>query len=845
MGSSAGGGAARDQQRVRAVLDALFPKPPKGSGTLTLSEVAEACGASPKTVGNWRTSSKVPNDDSLPLLIELVRDACGESAADELAECYGRLRARNEARSRDGQSRAGQFNAELAGRRARTPAWLQRLLLTIRADGNAIPTIVSRMDARTAADDSQATTHWRFGSHRFGGRSPSYVPRDVDAEIDHRLSQRDGVFVIIVGEPRSGKTRTLAEALYRHPTLSRRALHEIPRPSDGRDTLAAYVEALNEALVHGIEPPIVFIDDLHNHLRSPETGLPRTSPVETAIRLVAQHATVVATSHPWLLHQPPESSGLTADSQRWLIEHSVTLAVELSNEELHAAQTLLKPEDATELLRLGEALGGIDLLTQITAAALVNGTTPARAAVIRGLIDHQLFNDRPGSLAEIEKAAMCYYSGPYSTFQVQEAITWATRPVEGAPSLAIALHDPTTDMIAIDDRLFAIHLPGHMTNRSNLTPVNGLIAGHAYWTCGVEPAAERWLRFAADAGLPTAMTSLGIFQKERGQIDGPDGAIHWQQRAADVGDMIAMVNLGFIYDHHHKDQELAASWYRLAAESGDAKAMHNIGCLRHNQGQLCGDDGAEFWYRSAIARGYTDSILNLGQLLWEQGKIIGEDGADIWLQRAARAGDLSATHNIGILRERQGQIEGADGAKSWYLRSAASGNDDAKFSLASLLEEEGDLNSAEHWYRIAAHAGHSAAMNALGILRKREGCTDGPDGAEHWYEAAARAGSPAAMRNIGLLRFEAGDVVGDDSAEYWWRLSANKGHRPAMRNLQELRSQQGVVDGNDGAKYWQERLSELDAEPARVAPPLPYEAHIFPVPPVAGEDAGGADHDSR
>jgi tetratricopeptide (TPR) repeat protein len=72
-------------------------------------------------------------------------------------------------------------------------------------------------------------------------------------------------------------------------------------------------------------------------------------------------------------------------------------------------------------------------------------------------------------------------------------------------------------------------------------------------------------------------------------------AVQWYRKAADAGNVAAMVNLGTLLAEQGEEDQ-AMQWYRKAADAGDADAMVNLGTLLAEQGE---EDQAVQWYRKA------------------------------------------------------------------------------------------------------------------------------------------------------------------------------------------------------------------------------------------------------
>jgi hypothetical protein len=96
------------------------------------------------------------------------------------------------------------------------------------------------------------------------------------------------------------------------------------------------------------------------------------------------------------------------------------------------------------------------------------------------------------------------------------------------------------------------------------------------------PEAERLLLKAAEAGNVLAMVDIGNIYDARQDEQGWGQAAKWYARAADRGNPTAMVRLGILYQDGNgvlKDEAKAASLYRKAADDGSSAGMHNLALL--------------------------------------------------------------------------------------------------------------------------------------------------------------------------------------------------------------------------------------------------------------------------
>jgi TPR repeat protein len=192
------------------------------------------------------------------------------------------------------------------------------------------------------------------------------------------------------------------------------------------------------------------------------------------------------------------------------------------------------------------------------------------------------------------------------------------------------------------------------------------------------PTAHDILRSLISSGAPATAEVLEAMPVS--PPAGIDEAEHRHRRAAEAGDIDAMVELGSTLRRRKKYGE-AEHWYRKAIDGGSIGALSNLGLLHHEQGEL---DAAERWYRKAIDAGVIPALANVGALYHERGRF---DEAEAWYRKAADAGFAGGMERLG-----------------------------AEF------ERRGDDTEAERWYRKAADAGDTVAMNKLGrLLQRRAG----------------------------------------------------------------------------------------------------------------------------
>ena len=125
--------------------------------------------------------------------------------------------------------------------------------------------------------------------------------------------------------------------------------------------------------------------------------------------------------------------------------------------------------------------------------------------------------------------------------------------------------------------------------------------------------------------------------------------------------------------------------------------------------------------------------------------------------------------------------------------------------LGDRAEAAGDFTEAERWFRVAAEARNTDAMNRLALLLHNTlGRTSE---AESWFHDAANAGNTHAMVNLGLLAQYQGDA---DEAEEWLHRAVDAGSTDAMELLTALHSSGPQIPAPD---EWETVAAPDESEP--------------------------------
>ena len=102
--------------------------------------------------------------------------------------------------------------------------------------------------------------------------------------------------------------------------------------------------------------------------------------------------------------------------------------------------------------------------------------------------------------------------------------------------------------------------------------------------------AARWLRAAAEKGLPAAQNNLAfMYYSGTGVPQDYSEAAKWTRRAAEQGYALAETDLGYLYEQGKGvplDYTTAYMWYSIAARGGDSRSLERMkSLLRLDGGQ--------------------------------------------------------------------------------------------------------------------------------------------------------------------------------------------------------------------------------------------------------------------
>lgn len=224
------------------------------------------------------------------------------------------------------------------------------------------------------------------------------------------------------------------------------------------------------------------------------------------------------------------------------------------------------------------------------------------------------------------------------------------------------------------------------------------------------------LRHAAEGGVEEAMRDLGLaYFFGRGIEENNRLALKWVQKAADLGDEKAKLNLDQIKAFAKLDDDYDA--YKPRADAGDPAAQVSLGFLlinvRHNPGE------ATKYFRLAADAGSTEAMCALAQCyLQGKGVTVDQTNAFQWYNRAAEARSTEAMyalaqcylHGVGVSVDQTNSFQ-------WCKRAADAGSTEAMCALAQYYARgvgvSVDPTNTFQWCKRAADTGSADGICAL------------------------------------------------------------------------------------------------------------------------------------
>jgi hypothetical protein len=245
---------------------------------------------------------------------------------------------------------------------------------------------------------------------------------------------------------------------------------------------------------------------------------------------------------------------------------------------------------------------------------------------------------------------------------------------------------------------------------------------------GNQRKALRWYLAAARLGDEQAQVKVGYDYAYgiSGEADYGE-AIRWWKRADRQGSWDAAFNLG-MYFRDHREWNKALSWFERALQLGDRDALVEIAKIHF---RYHGDRDAGLRYLKAAAAEMSSltkpaqlavrqllkkqKAVSKGEALYLRAEILDDRGrfpeAYPLLVKGAKAGDDSSQVMLGnyLSDGRKGVPKNPDRAVYWYKRAFAQGSALGAYNLAMHYRNLGDVDEASQWFERAAGSGDYSA----------------------------------------------------------------------------------------------------------------------------------------
>ena len=307
---------------------------------------------------------------------------------------------------------------------------------------------------------------------------PPYVGRRIDQEL--RDSVRNALsagsarerLIVVAGESKAGKTRTLLEALTEVCPSAGLIWLRPPDPSDDVPPLSVLRDLWDAAVEDGLvpsTPTVLVLDDLQYHCSVGASAISYR-----ALTSLAQHPNLIIVATCLLSFLRPDPANRVRhrphpdpESVHWAKERAFVLEPHLDkNERARAIQTFVdavheERVSADSLGRLAETLASVDQLTAKYRSAAANPPDAHRAALVDAAVDHWIL--MPGfAVADtlLEEFAMRHFREQFPTRvwrheYVDDAIEWATEPLGHIHALLRDVSDGKVPALRLHDGVAA------------------------------------------------------------------------------------------------------------------------------------------------------------------------------------------------------------------------------------------------------------------------------------------------------------------------------------------------------------------------------------------------------
>ena len=214
-------------------------------------------------------------------------------------------------------------------------------------------------------------------------------------------------------------------------------------------------------------------------------------------------------------------------------------------------------------------------------------------------------------------------------------------------------------------------------------------------------------------------------------------AVQYWKKAAKNGNVVAMVNLGIVYEEIYEDHKESFKWYKKAAESGDAESMFEIGIYYYRGEYVEKDVFKSFgWCKKAAENGIVNAMDWTG-CFYRDGEGVQQNFQEAikWFKKSADGGNPYAAKNLldELFSKLVKNLDVSNVPLDFLKNYAKNSNDPAPLLLCAYKIGLQDVDEGYTWYKKALDKGAGQLLNNY---------------TEHYKEFAGAAISPALMHNV-------------------------------------------------------------------------------------------------
>lgn len=366
-----------------------------------------------------------------------------------------------------------------------------------------------------------------------------------------------------------------------------------------------------------------------------------------------------------------------------------------------------------------------------------------------------------------------------------------------------------------------LHLAAEMGNADAIYTLGVIYEVEQYGLRDYEKALS-YFQELADHDNPDGLFKVGLFYElgDGGLEQDSAKAVEYYQRAADMGNAIAMCYLADFYragKYLPLDEEKAYELYQRAAEMGNSDGCFGVGkCLLVGSAVPADTIMAVKYIRQSALMGNGQACALMGKI-FEEGNILSKDmdSAIYYYHMGSKSDDPICDYEMGLYLS---HFNLYDKAAEYFYSAASHGNPKAAVELALLYKNgmgvKQNIETYQKLLHLAAENQCPEAYVELGIATMSGiGCIEDHPLAKRYFDTAANMGNAVAMYDL-YICYRNGDGCNTDTAQaiQWLRRGAAQGHTYSINELGNIyESGTSLPVDYDSAFYYYNMGYELNS----------------------------------